>query len=291
MNRRGFLKNSIGTLLFGALTSNKSLASVIELIPNDSLNVLLYLIQSKNGDWKIKGTKWTNIQKSTLSQFEYNLNTFKPLEIVDYKLAGDIKEKYWKQYNCKGKLQKVNYLSSYKSGLKAKDSGQFYEAIKKSYGANHKIHAEWWKQHGKQIGRQNVESGHIKSLGDKWGKIVGKKYGKEAGIKVFNEKLGIHSCSVEQRKEWASIGGKVGGKITALNYDMKKLSKLGQEANIKKYGKKLYAHNIKTFESIEFDSIGRAEKYCDVPSVTITKILRGLQPRTRTGWVFTKINP
>ena len=67
MNRRSFLKNSIGALLFGALSTNKVLASVVDSIPNDSLNVLLYLIQTKSGDWKVKGTKWTDIKSARLS--------------------------------------------------------------------------------------------------------------------------------------------------------------------------------------------------------------------------------
>lgn len=286
MNRRGFLKNSIGALLFGALTSNKVLASVIEKTPNDSLDILIYLIQSKNGDWKIKGTKWTNIKKCTLSQFEYNLETFKPLEIVDSKISGITKKKYAKEFNCKGRVQNVNYVASYKSGLKAKSSGQLTKARVFSYGVTHKLHKEYWKEHGKKIGDKNVQTGHIKSLGDKWGKIVGTIYGKEAAQKVLNEKLGIHSASKEQRSEWGRIGGNIGGKITSSKYNMKEISKLGNEANIKKYGKSIFAHNIKTFEVKEFDSIGQAERYCEIQSSIIRKILKGLQPKTRCGWTF-----
>lgn len=288
MERRSFLKNSIGTLLFGALTNNKVLASVIDTIPNNSLNVLLYLIQNKNGNWEIKTTKWTNINKAKVSQFKYNLETFKPLNVVDYKLAGEFKEKYWKQYGCKGRLQKVNLLASYKSGLKAKQSGQFIEAHKLSLGASHKMHPEYWKEHGKKIGNLNKETGHLKMLHEVYGKDLGKKWGKIGAKKVVDNKLGIHSASKEKRKKWAAIGGKIGGKVKASKYDMKALSKLGNEGNVKKYGKAVFAHNIKTFEVKEFDSIGQAEKYCKIQSVTITKILRGLQPKTRCGWIFNK---
>ena len=287
MNRRGFLKNSIGALLFGALSTNKVLASIVENTPKDSLNVLLYLIQSKNGDWKIKGTKWTNIKSARLSSFKYNLDTFKPLEIVDYKISGVTKKKYAKQYNCKGRFHNVNYLASYKSGLKAKESGQFYEAASLGGIKSHKLHIEYWKEHGKKIGEQNKNNGHLKKLHQLYGKDLGKKYGKLGAAKVVKEKLGIHSASKEQRIEWGKIGGKFGGLATSLKYDMKEISKLGNQANIKKHGKPLFAHNINTFEFIEFDSIGQAEKYCDIQSVTITKILRGLQPKTRCGWKFT----
>jgi hypothetical protein len=289
MQRRSFLKNSIGALLLGALSSNKVLASTINALTPESLNVLLYLIQNKNGDWKIKGTKWTDIKTARLSQFEYDLNTFKPLTIVDNIIVNDVKEKYWKEYNCKGKCPKnVNYLSSYKSGLKAKQSGQWAEALKKSYGASHRIHPQYWKEHGSKRGKQNIESGHLSKLHKLYGKDLGKKWGKVGAKVVVDNKLGIHSASKQQRKEWASIGGKVGGKATSLKYDMKVISKLGNEANVKKYGKPLYAYNLITFESIEFDSIGGAEKYTDIQSVTITKILRGLQSKTRCGWTFLK---
>jgi hypothetical protein len=287
MNRRSFLKGSIASLLLGTLSSNKVLASTINALTPESLNVLLYLIQNKNGDWKIKGTKWTNIKTARLSQFEYDLNTFKPLTIVDNIIVNDVKEKYWKEYNCKGKCPKnVNYLSSYKSGLKAKQSGQWAEALKKSYGASHRMHPQYWKEHGSKIGKQNIESGHLSKLHQLYGKDLGNKWGKIGAKKVVDNKLGIHSASKEQRKEWASIGGKAGGKAMALKYDMKVFSKLGNEANIKKYGKKVFAHNIQTSEVKMFDSIGQAERYCDIQSVVVRKILRGLQPKTRCGWTF-----
>lgn len=287
MNRRSFLKGSIASLLLGTLSSNKVLASAINTLTPESLNVLLYLIQNKNGDWKIKGTKWTDIKTARLSQFQYNLNTFKPLTIVDNSIVNNVKERYWKEYNCKGRCPKnVNYLSSYKSGLKAKQSGQFAEATKKSYGASHRMYPQYWKEHGSKMGKLNIESGHLSKLHELYGKDLGKKWGKIGAKKVLDNKLGIHAATKEQRKKWASIGGKVGGKVTSSKYDMKSISKLGNESNIKKYGKPLYAHNHKTYEVIEFDSIGRAERYCKVQSVTITKILRGLQPKTRCGWTF-----
>lgn len=289
MERRSFIKNSIGALLFGALNSNKVLASVINKIPNDSLDVLLFAIQNKNGDWKIKGTKWININSARLSQFEYNLDTFKPLKVVDNSIANYTKEQYWKEYNCKGKCPKnVNYLSSYKSGLKAKETGQIYDARKKSYGATHRIHKDWWHKHGKKIGEQNKINGHLKSLHNLYGKDLGKKYGKIGAKIVTDNKLGIHSATKEQRIKWASKAGKIGGKITSSKYDMKSISKLGNDANVKKYGIELYAHNKKTYEVIQFDSIGQAEKYTNVQSPIITKILRGLQAQTRNGWVFYK---
>jgi hypothetical protein len=286
MNRRSFLKGSIASLLLGALSTNKVLASTINSLTPESLNVLLYLIQNKNGNWEIKTTKWTNINKASVSQFKYNLETFKPLNVVDYKLAGEFKEKYWKQYECKGRLQKVNLLSSYKSGLKAKQSGQFGEAIKKSYGASHRIHKEWWIEHGKKIGKQNIESGHLSKLHELYGKDLGKKWGKIGAKKVVDNKLGIHAATKEQRSIWGKEFGKLGGKATALKYDMKERGKIGGKATTERYGKKVFAHNIETCEVKTFDSIRQAERYCDIQTAIVRKILRGLQSKTRCGWTF-----
>jgi len=286
MNRRSFLKGGIASLLLGALSSNKVLASVVDTLTPESLNVLLYLIQNKNGNWEVKTTKWTSINKANLSQFKYKLETFKPLDIVDYKLAGELKEKYWKQYGCKGRLQKVNLLSSYKSGLKAKQSGQFKEAIKKSYGASHKIHKEWWKEHGKKIGEQNKVNGHLKKLHQLYGKDLGKNWGKIGAKVVVDNKLGIHAASKEQRSIWGKKFGKLGGKITASKYNMKERGSIGGKVTTEKYGKKVFANNIKTYEVKSFDSIRQAERYCDIQAPIIRKILKGLQPKTRCGWTF-----
>lgn len=289
MERREFLKNSIGALLYVGLTSNKVLASVVKSTPNDSMDVLLYLIQTKKGDWKVKGTKWTDLKSSRLSRFHYNLETFKPLEIVDNKIANNIKEKYWNQYNCKGKCPKnVNYLSSYKSGLNAKESGQLFEASKKSLGKSHQMYPEYWKEHGKRIGNLNKKNGHLKMLHEVYGKNLGKRYGKLGADKVVREKLGIHSATKEKRKEWASIGGKIGGRVKAMKYDMKEFSKLGQAENIRKYGVKIFANNLYTFEVKEFDSLHQAQKYCNVQRHIINNIINGNQPKTRSGWVFNK---
>jgi len=287
MNRRSFLKGSIASLLLGALSTNKVLASTINSLTPESLNVLLYLIQNKNGDWKIKGTKWTDIKTARLSQFQYNLDTFKPLTIVDNSIVNNVKERYWKEYNCKGRCPKnVNYITSYKSGLKAKESGQLAEAQKLSLGVTHRIHPQYWKEHGSKIGKQNIESGHLSKLHQLYGKDLGKNWGKVGAKVVVDNKLGIHSASKQQRKEWGSIGGKVGGKATSLKYDMKVISKLGNQANVEKYGKKVFANNIKTYEVKSFDSIRQAERYCDIQAPIIRKILKGLQPNTRCGWTF-----
>jgi hypothetical protein len=89
------------------------------------------------------------------------------------------------------------------------------------------------------------------------------------------------------QKKGCSIGGKVSSSKKTSD-DMKRISKFGNQANIEKHGVKVKAINLITNEIKYFDSIGLAEKYTNIQSVTITKILRGLQPKTRTGWTFIK---
>jgi hypothetical protein len=160
MNRRSFLKNSIGALLFSALSSNKVLASVVNSTPKDSLNILLYLIQSKNGDWKVRATKWTNLNKDKLRYSQYDISTFKPLGIYDNSEIMDMQRKYWKQYNCKGKLVPVNHIQCTKNGFNTPVSKvATFESRSKA-------------------GMTNIINNHIQSLGKEYGPIFGKKYGK-----------------------------------------------------------------------------------------------------------------
>ena len=102
MDRRHFLKNSISALLFGALTSNKVLASVAETLNPTSTKVLLYLIQNKNGFWFVRGTKWIDIAKTKINEEKYKVETFKPLDIIDNSIADKRRLELWKEYNCGG---------------------------------------------------------------------------------------------------------------------------------------------------------------------------------------------
>lgn len=102
MERRDFLKNSLFSLLGVALTSNKALASVVKTLQSDSPKVLLYLIQTVKGDWKIKVTKWVDVAEKRLIKRDVNINTFKPLEIVDTKDVLKRRNKLWDLNNCTG---------------------------------------------------------------------------------------------------------------------------------------------------------------------------------------------
>jgi hypothetical protein len=123
MQRRSFLKNSIGALLFGLVGGNKIVNNLIESTKS-SHDIILFLIQTKSGNWKIKGTKWIDVATSKISPFKYNLNTFKPLGVFDSSIAYNKKKQLWEEYDCNGKCEFVNYEMAYKRGLEAKSSGQ-----------------------------------------------------------------------------------------------------------------------------------------------------------------------
>lgn len=103
-------------------------------------------------------------------------------------------------------------------------------------------------------GKKNAESGHMKNI----------------------QKIG------------APIGGKIGGVITRNSGKLKENGKLGNEANQQLYGTRIIAYNEKTEECWEYISMHEAARDTDVPTCTIRKILRGDQPKTRTGWYFQK---
>lgn len=161
MNRRSFLKNSIGALLFGALTSNKVLASIVESTADNSLKVLLYAIQTKNGDWKIRATKWVNLKKETLRYKDYNIETFKPLGIFDNSKIKEYQKRYAKKYNAVRSLHSVNHIQC------------------SINGKNHCVSKQATFSSRSLGGFTNFKNGHIQSLGKEWGSIVGKKYGKQ----------------------------------------------------------------------------------------------------------------
>jgi hypothetical protein len=104
VDRRSFLKNSIGALLFAGLTSNKVLAGVVETLTPDSPKVLLYLIQLKNGEWKIRVTKWVDVPTKRLNEPNIIRETFKPIEVVDFNQVVSKRFFYWEKYNCSGRM-------------------------------------------------------------------------------------------------------------------------------------------------------------------------------------------
>ena len=205
MQRREFLKNSIGALLFGALTSNKVLASVINSVPKNSLDVLLYLIQTKKGHWKVKGCIWPKLAKDRLNPNKFNIETFQPLKVIDNSEANKYKKFYWDKYGCKGRCIGLDYLQSYKNGIKAKETGQFLQFAK--IGGNASMPKGVYGRVQKLGNKTSYEKGlgiHNKNNVNyqKWKSDAGKK-GAQTQIK---EGKGIH-IDAETRREWSRLGG------------------------------------------------------------------------------------
>ena len=137
----------------------------------------------------------------------------------------------------------------------------------------------------------------LEDLGDErysLSNIAKRQNGTIAASKVNNEQ-GKKNAKSGHMKSIQSLGASLGGKIIAMKNvksgELKKRGLNGARANKEKYGIRISSTNLITGESVEHISIGEAESYTKVQSVIITKILRGLQPKTRNGWVFTKINP
>lgn len=235
MDRRGFLKNSIGALLFGALSSNKVLSQVVETLTPTSPKVLLYLIQTKSGVWKVKATKWVDLYKQKrLKPCKVNVKTFKVLDIVDYEIATQRKFELWKQYNCSGRLTKVKILEDTLYGQKAiksekyiqyRNSDKFKETLKKrNDAASHAIRnmdddlREQRRQTAKKhiTGRKHSEQTKQK-LKEKFkgrsSSFKGKTHSEDAKKKMSEKKKGKPShnkgktFSIETRKRM-SEGGK-----------------------------------------------------------------------------------
>jgi hypothetical protein len=102
MERRDFIKNSIFALFGAAISSNKVLAEVASTLNPNSPKVLLYLIQNKKGYWFVRGTKWVDIAKTKVNEEKYNIDTFKPLDIVSNDIADAKRKELWKLHNCGG---------------------------------------------------------------------------------------------------------------------------------------------------------------------------------------------
>jgi hypothetical protein len=154
MDRRSFLKNSIGALLFAGLSSNKVLAEVVETITPSSTNVLLYLIQNKKGYWFVRGTKWVDIAKTKINEQKYNIETFKSLDIVDNTIANDRRLELWKENNCGGG---PGGGTGFK--LDVEQSFKTQKIAIKSEGFKTYVKSELKKINSSILGKKNAEKG------------------------------------------------------------------------------------------------------------------------------------
>lgn len=155
ISRRSFLKLSLGGLLATAVSTNPVLAAISNSVSESPYKVFLYLIQTKSGEWKVKGTTCLNIDKTKISPTQFNIDTFKPLGVYNSDECNDKKLEFWNYYNCGKGFQRVNYQIRINNGNKAKLTGQL-DSIRKSAG----------KSTMNYVNQLNKENKHWRKLGD-----------------------------------------------------------------------------------------------------------------------------
>jgi len=210
MNRRSFLKNSIGALLFGVINSNPIAKHIIQSVETDfnkSHDILLFLIETIDGKLKIHGSKWLNCTTKKLSPFKYKLDSFKPLGIFPSDIAYQEKRKLWKQYDIKGQCTFVSYNNALKSGLKAKETKQIIKICASG---------------GRVSGKKNKEMNHGLFKFTKEERIqICRKGGKVSAPKMLKwckennhwEKLGeVHKGVPKSKEQKEKISNKLKGR-------------------------------------------------------------------------------
>lgn len=105
----------------------------------------------------------------------------------------------------------------------------------------------------------------------------------------INNQQGQKNAQSGHMKSIQQLGCSIGGKVSASRKSKEhfiEIGKLGNEANQQKYGERIIGTNLITGESWEYISKHEAARDTNVPTCTIRKILKGQQPKTKTGWTF-----
>lgn len=107
----------------------------------------------------------------------------------------------------------------------------------------------------------------------------------------INNQQGQKNAESGHMKSIQPLGCSIGGKVSASRKSKEhfiEIGKLGNETNQQKYGERIIGENLITGECWEYISKHEAERDTNVPTCTIRKILKGDQPKTKTGWTFYK---
>lgn len=107
----------------------------------------------------------------------------------------------------------------------------------------------------------------------------------------INNQQGQKNAESGHMKSIQPLGCSIGGKVSASRKTKEhfiEIGKLGNEVNQQKYGERIIGENLITGECWEYISKHEAERDTNVPTCTIRKILKGDQPKTKTGWTFYK---
>jgi hypothetical protein len=118
--------------------------------------------------------------------------------------------------------------------------------------------------------------------------FTSKENGKYAATEINNQQ-GQKNAESGHMKSIQPLGCSMGGKVSASRKTKEhfiEIGKLGNEVNQQKYGQRIIGTNLITGECWEYISKHEAERDTNVTTCTIRKILRGLQPKTKTGWTF-----
>jgi hypothetical protein len=273
MLRRDFLKNSIGALLGVALTSNKALASIVETLTPESPKVLLYLIQTTSGVWKVKATKWVDLYKSKrLKPCEVKKETFQALDIVDYEDATKRKYELWKQYNCSGKLTPVRIIEDTIAGKKSLTSKNYIDYL----------NSDKFKEIMKiRLIAANKAS---KNMSEEQRKILseihkGKKHTEESRRKISQNRKGIKHTEESRKKLSDSHKGKKiseehKNKLHAGNIGKKRTDETRKKISDAQQNNKLiicYSYPNMNFIK-EYVSISSTSRDLNIDQSSITKI-------------------
>lgn len=146
VSRRSFLKLSLGSLLATAVSTNPVLSVISNSVSEFPYKVFLYLIQTKSGKWRVKGTTCINIDNVKISPNKFNIDTFKPLGVYNSDKCNDKKLEFWNYYNCGKGFQQVNYQLRINNGKKAKVSGQLKSICSKGGSVGGKLNSD--NKHG-----------------------------------------------------------------------------------------------------------------------------------------------
>lgn len=207
MTRRGFLKLSVLFAGAMALEANPILRAAADAVSksHDTTKVVLYLVQTYTGKWKIKATKYVDMAKKRVNTKVYNPDTFRILEITDNEIAGERRTYLWKLHGCHGNPphQYLNVVTATKGGITAGHknwkNGIGIASISKERRA--KISSATGKKVTARFHAEGRGFGHM-SFEQR------SRQGKKGQITHDKNKTGMKHWSFDERSDWAKVYGR-----------------------------------------------------------------------------------
>jgi hypothetical protein len=259
MERREFLKLSV---LFGTIAvDTSSTFQIIKNIVYDDRKIHLYLMQRKNGKWKIRWTKHTDLNIKKINIQIWKIETFKFLETVDFEIANNRRAKLWKKYNCSGEtgapISIEKPLKAAQNMLKSSNLKEYMNSEKKQKQLKDRSY-KGGKVWGPTQGKHNVESGLWKEI-------------QIAGTYAFVTK---YAGSKEQR-EWGSKGGKRAYEVNVERGNMKKLAQHKIKLNRARWKTILDQIKTKTFTRADIARVSTNKISFNIINSELVKYVSG----------------